>query len=61
MFKHMNDNLRYAKLKVYGEEFNPLGDENAQVIESIFEEGNVNMQIMVTMIGDRNATCASTM
>ena len=39
MFKHMNDNLRYAKLKVYGEEFNPLGDENAQVIESIFEEG----------------------
>ena len=38
LLEHLSENMKYAKMKVFGEEPQPLGGEFEHLIDSIFEE-----------------------
>ena len=38
LLEHLSENMKYSKMKVFGEEPHPLGGEFEHLIDSIFEE-----------------------
>ena len=38
LLRHLSDNMKYAKKKVFGEEPEPFGGDFQHLIESVFEE-----------------------